>query len=101
LYPILVGLALTLIRLYDAFTDPIAGWISDNFRSKFGRRRPFILGAGVISGLGLPALFLVSPGWADIKILGLSAVFWYMLLSNLIYIPIISTFTVPIQQSRQ
>jgi GPH family glycoside/pentoside/hexuronide:cation symporter len=93
--PILVGLALTLIRLYDAFTDPIAGWISDNFRSKFGRRRPFILGAGVISGLGLPALFLVSPGWADIKILGLSAVFWYMLLSNLIYIPIISTFTVP------
>lgn len=93
--PILVGLALTLIRLYDAFTDPIAGWISDNFRSKFGRRRPFILGAGILSGLGLPALFLVSPGWVDINILGLSAVFWYMLLSNLIYIPIVSTFTVP------
>jgi len=93
--PILIGLALTLIRLYDAFTDPIAGWISDNFRSKHGRRRPFILGAGIISGLGLPILFLVSPSWVDIRFLGISAVFWYMLLSNLIYIPIISTFTVP------
>lgn len=93
--PILVGLALTLIRIYDAFTDPIAGWISDNFRSKFGRRRPFILGAGVVSGLGLPTLFLVSPGWVNISFLGLSAVFWYMLISNLIYIPIVSTFTVP------
>ena len=55
--PVLVGLALTLIRVYDAFTDPIAGWISDNFRSKHGRRRPFILIAGILSGLGLPALF--------------------------------------------
>ena len=93
--PMLVGLALTLIRIYDAFTDPIAGWISDNFRSKYGRRRPFILGAGVISGLGLPLLFLVSPAWADQTFLGVSVVFWYMLLSNLIYIPIISLFTVP------
>ncbi|HQE96446.1 MAG TPA: MFS transporter, partial [Candidatus Marinimicrobia bacterium] len=93
--PMLVGLALTLIRIYDAFTDPIAGWISDNFRSKYGRRRPFILGAGVLSGLGLPLLFLVSPAWADQTFLGLSVVFWYMLLSNLIYIPIISLFTVP------
>lgn len=93
--PMLVGLALTLIRIYDAFTDPIAGWISDNFRSKHGRRRPFILIAGVLSGLGLPALFLVSPGWVDISFLGLSVVFWYMMLSNLVFIPIISTFTVP------
>lgn len=93
--PVLVGLALTLIRLYDAVADPIAGWISDNFRSKHGRRRPFILVAGIVSGLGLPALFLVSPSWSDINFLGLSVVFWYMIGSSLIYIPIISLFSVP------
>ena len=93
--PWLVGLALTLIRVWDAITDPIAGWLSDNLRSKYGRRRPFILIAGILSGLLLPILFLVSPSWVAIKFLGVSVVFWYMLLSTLIYIPIISAFTVP------
>jgi len=93
--PWLVGLALTLIRVFDAIVDPLVGWLSDNLRSKWGRRRPFILIAGILSGLGLPVLFLVSPSWANIQFLGVSVVFWYMILSNMIYIPIISSFTVP------
>jgi GPH family glycoside/pentoside/hexuronide:cation symporter len=93
--PVLVGLALTLIRFYDAFTDPFVGWISDNIRTRYGRRRPFILIAGVLCGLGLPILFLVSPSWSAKTFLGLSAVFWYMIVSSLIYIPIFSAFTVP------
>ena len=93
--PWLVGLALTLIRVFDAIVDPVVGWVSDNLRSRYGRRRPFILIAGILSGLCLPILFWVSPSWVDIKFLGVSVVFWYMLASNLIYIPIISSFTVP------
>lgn len=90
-----VGLALTLIRFYDAFSDPFVGWISDNVRTKYGRRRPFILIAGILCGLGLPIMFLVSPTWSEKTFLGVSAVFWYMILSNMIYIPIFSLFTVP------
>lgn len=41
--PRLVGLALAIPRLWDAITDPMMGLFSDNFRSKWGRRRPFIL----------------------------------------------------------
>jgi GPH family glycoside/pentoside/hexuronide:cation symporter len=93
--PWLVGLALTVIRVWDAIVDPLVGWFSDNLRSRHGRRRPFILIAGILSGLMLPILFLVSPSWVDIKFLGVSAVFWYMILSNMFYIPIISSFTVP------
>jgi GPH family glycoside/pentoside/hexuronide:cation symporter len=93
--PWLVGLALTLIRVYDAISDPVVGWISDNFRSKYGRRRPFILVAGILCGLGLPGLFLLSPAWVEIKFLGVSVAFWYMILSSMIYIPIFSFFTVP------
>ena len=93
--PWLVGLALTLIRVWDAIVDPIVGWLSDNLRSKWGRRRPFILIAGILSGLGLPILFLISPSWVGIKFLGLSVVIWYMIFSTMFYIPIISAFTVP------
>ena len=93
--PVLVGLALTLIRIYDAIADPIAGWISDNFRSKYGRRRPFILIAGILAGLGLPSLFLVSPAWVNITFLGISAAFWYMMVSSMIYIPLMAAYTVP------
>jgi len=93
--PWLVGLALTLIRIFDAIVDPVVGWVSDNLRTRHGRRRPFILIAGILSGLCLPILFLVSPSWVDLKFLGVSVIFWYMILSNMIYIPIISAFTVP------
>jgi GPH family glycoside/pentoside/hexuronide:cation symporter len=93
--PWLVGLAITLIRVLDAFVDPVVGWLSDNLRSKWGRRRPFILIAGIVAGLALPVLFLVSPSWVELKFLGVSVVFWYMVLSTMLYMPIVSCFTVP------
>lgn len=93
--PWLVGLALTLIRVFDAIVDPVVGWVSDNLRTRHGRRRPFILIAGILSGLMLPVLFWVSPSWVNVKFLGVSAIFWYMIGSNMIFIPIISSFTVP------
>ena len=40
--PILVGLLGMFPRFFDAFTDPIIGYISDNTRSRWGSRRPFI-----------------------------------------------------------
>src|SRR3989338_6496015 len=39
--PWLVGLALTLIRVWDAIIDPIVGWLSDNLRTKHRPRPPF------------------------------------------------------------
>jgi glycoside/pentoside/hexuronide:cation symporter, GPH family len=90
-----VGLAMTLIRLYDALSDPFVGWLSDNVRTKWGRRRPFILIAGILCGLGLPIMFMVSPTWSGRTFFGVPAVFWYMIFSNMIYIPIFRLFTVP------
>ena len=43
----LVSLAITIPRIWDAFSDPIVANISDNFHSRFGRRKPFIL-TGII-----------------------------------------------------
>lgn len=49
--PALVGLLGALPRLTDAFTDPLMGYISDNTRTRWGRRRPFIFGGVIIAGI--------------------------------------------------
>src|SRR5712691_12986637 len=41
--PALVGLAVMLGRVGDAFLDPAMGFISDSTRSSWGRRRKYLL----------------------------------------------------------
>jgi Na+/melibiose symporter-like transporter len=40
--PLLAGLASVISSVFDAITDPIIGSLSDNWRSKYGRRFPFL-----------------------------------------------------------
>jgi glycoside/pentoside/hexuronide:cation symporter, GPH family len=88
-------------RLFDAASDPIFGWLSDNTRTRFGRRRPFILVGGVLAGIGLPCLFWVQPDWGNSSfvLLGhhweIPYYFWYMLATTAVYIPVMSCFNMP------
>ena len=41
----LVGLALILALVIDAVSDPVVGYWSDNLRTRWGRRHPFMYGA--------------------------------------------------------
>ena len=52
--PILVGMAVAIPRFFDAITDPILGNWSDNFRSRWGRRRPLIVAGAILCGILLP-----------------------------------------------
>ena len=49
--PLWAGLLGGLPRIFDAVTDPIMGFISDNTKSKFGRRRPYIFFGSILSGI--------------------------------------------------
>ena len=40
-----------LPRIFDAFTDPIMGFISDNTKSKWGRRRQYVFIGALIEGI--------------------------------------------------
>ena len=55
----LAGFAALLALIADAITDPMVGHISDRFKSKFGRRHPFMI-AGVIP-FALAIYFLFAP----------------------------------------
>ena len=56
----LIGIAVLLNRIFDAFSDPIFGWLSDNTRTRMGRRRPFMLVASFAGGIGLPFLLTAA-----------------------------------------
>jgi GPH family glycoside/pentoside/hexuronide:cation symporter len=60
LAPALAGLALGLPRIFDAITDPIIGNISDNSKSRFGRRRPYMF-FGVLGCVILLPLLWTLP----------------------------------------
>jgi Na+/melibiose symporter-like transporter len=42
-----VGAILMIALVFDAFIDPAVGQISDNFRSRWGRRHPFMFAAAI------------------------------------------------------
>ena len=42
LSPVMTSAALSIAIVIDAITDPIIGYISDNWRSRWGRRHPFM-----------------------------------------------------------
>jgi Na+/melibiose symporter-like transporter len=64
--PELIGWALSLPRLLDAFFDPMIGFVSDNTRSRWGRRRPFIFTGAIALGLTMTLLWLPPShaGWS-------------------------------------
>ena len=43
LAPQLAGLSLGIGRVWDALNDPLIGTLSDRTRSRWGRRRPYLL----------------------------------------------------------
>jgi len=60
--PALVGLLGSLPRLTDALTDPIMGFISDNTRSRWGRRRPYIFCGAIAAGIIFALLWQLPRG---------------------------------------
>ena len=47
--PALVGLVGSIPRILDAITDPLIGYTTDNTRTRYGRRRPFIFFGAITS----------------------------------------------------
>jgi glycoside/pentoside/hexuronide:cation symporter, GPH family len=55
--PAVIGMITAVSRLWDAVTDPVMGKISDNTRSRFGRRRPWILIGSLFTAVAFAAIW--------------------------------------------
>ena len=63
--PATVSGVLMLALIFDAFVDPLVGQVSDNFRSKLGRRHPFMYFAALPVSVAYFLLWNPPAGWGD------------------------------------
>ncbi len=87
--PRLIGLAIGIMRFWDAITDPVVGAISDNTRTRWGRRRPFMLVGAIVSGLVFPLIWFVPGGFSPFGI------FLWLTLTAIFFFAAQTVFTIP------
>ena len=86
---LLWGIIQFLPRIFDAITDPIMGFISDNTRSKWGRRRQYVFIGAILMGLAYVAMWQLHKG--D----GITYNFIYFLSWSLVFYLGLTIFSVP------
>lgn len=71
------SMILSIMRVFDAFNDPVTGLLIDNIRSPWGKFKPAILVGGVLSAVFSVMLFgNIGSGWSFIIIFGVSYLLW-------------------------
>ncbi len=80
------GTVFMLSRLWGALNDPLVGWLSDRTRSRYGRRKPWIVAGGLLAILCTFALFM-PPRQVSALYLGL-ALYVFSLGWSMVSIPL-------------
>ncbi len=68
--PVVVGAALSASRVVEGITDPIIGFTSDNTRSRWGRRRPWIFVGVIIMTIIFISVWFTPRSVANMHIFG-------------------------------
>ena len=76
-------------RLFDSITDPIMGFISDNTKSKWGRRRQYVMLGAIIMGISFSIL------WQLHRENGLDYNFTYFMIWSFVFYLGLTIFSVP------
>ncbi|MEO8603675.1 MAG: MFS transporter [bacterium] len=87
--PTAVGLMMLLGKAWDAVTDPAMGYLSDSTRSRWGRRRPYVLFGAIPMAFFFYLLFS-PPLW-----LTPHGLLWYLLGISLVLYTFFTIFTIP------
>jgi Na+/melibiose symporter-like transporter len=60
LNPVIVGITMTVMRLFDGITDPIIGSLIDKTQTRFGKFTPFLVIGSIIVSISLTMIMVVS-----------------------------------------
>ncbi|MBG0788352.1 MAG: MFS transporter [Anaerolineaceae bacterium] len=74
-----IGIAATVYAIWNAFNDPLFGYITDSTRSKKGRRIPYMRYTAPFLALTFVLVWFAPPQ------AGQQALFWWMLVTMLLY----------------
>ena len=86
--PGMVGLAIFIALMLDAVSDPVVGYVSDNWRSKWGRRHPFMYAAAIPVSISYFMLWN-PPELSD------GQLFWYLLILAVLIRTFITFYETP------
>ena len=87
--PAVAGIAILVGRTWDYFNDPIIGHISDRTRSRWGRRRPFLLFGALPFALAFMLMWF-KPPWDNLAALTVYYALAYVLFDSaatFVYMP--------------
>ncbi|VGO13100.1 Glucuronide carrier protein [Pontiella desulfatans] len=87
--PVLVGLLGAIPRIFDAVSDPMLGYISDNTRSRWGRRRPFIFTGALIAGLIFALMWQLPEGHSQ------PFYFWTFMVASILFFLAYTVYATP------
>jgi GPH family glycoside/pentoside/hexuronide:cation symporter len=83
-------------RIFDSFTDPIMGFISDNTKSKWGRRRQYVMAGAIIMGVAFVAMWqLYKTDPATGVTVSLNYNFTYFMIWSFVFYLGLTIFSVP------
>ncbi|GAB4398239.1 MAG: hypothetical protein OHK0053_16480 [Microscillaceae bacterium] len=85
----MLGVIYFLPRVFDAITDPIMGFITDNTKSRWGRRRQYVILGAILTGISFVLM------WQLYKEDGVQYNFIYFLLWSFVFYLGITIFSVP------
>src|SRR5512136_802191 len=58
---VLAGSANSVAKIWDAFNDPLFGWLTDKTKSRLGKRRVFMIFAALPLAISVALLWYVPP----------------------------------------
>ncbi len=95
-----LGVILIIPRLWDAVSDPIIGHFSDNVRTRWGRRRPFLLVGGILVAVFFVLMWWIPKGdmvrvWFPSELGYQAFQLGYILISLLLFFTACTIFEIP------
>ena len=58
-----VSVMMLVVRIFDAFNDPVIGSLADRTNSRWGRYRPWFMLGSIAMACFIVLIFAASPGW--------------------------------------
>lgn len=87
--PAMIGFIMGASRLTDAFLDPVMGYVSDHTRSRWGRRRPYIVSGAILTGLIFALLWQIPAGHSQ------QFYFWFFLVGTIVFYAAFTVYATP------